>query len=97
MTLGATDGLRAHRRDWIGLTVLALPAAAAITARGTLAGAAVVTGELPGPVGASVLAAGRSAFTAGLHGVGYTAAGLLLVAAAVCPALLRRQLVHPEM
>lgn len=25
MTLGATDGLRAHRRDWIGLTVLALP------------------------------------------------------------------------
>lgn len=96
MTLGATDGLRAHRRDWIGLTVLALPAAA-ITARGTLAGAAVVTGELPGPVGASALAAGRSAFTAGLHGVGYTAAGLLLVAAAVCPALLRRQLVHPEM
>lgn len=74
-----------------------VPAAAAITARGTLAGAAVVTGELPGPVGASVLAAGRSAFTAGLHGVGYTAAGLLLVAAAVCPALLRQQLVHPEM
>ncbi|AJT67272.1 hypothetical protein T261_5655 [Streptomyces lydicus] len=67
-----------------------LPAAAADAARETLAGAAAVAGQLPGRAGAALLTAARAAFVDGMHAAVLGAAGVMVCAAVLAVALLRR-------
>ncbi|GAA4171251.1 MFS transporter [Phytohabitans flavus] len=67
-----------------------LPAGAPAVARDTLAGAAAVVPQLPGPLGDAVLASARAGFTSGLHAVAAVSA-VLLVGVAVAALVLLRQ------
>ncbi len=66
-----------------------LPAPAAAEASQTLAGAGAVSAQLPGALGQAVMEAGRAAYTAAMHTAGLTAAGVLVLAAAVTLVMLR--------
>ncbi len=66
-----------------------LPGGAAAEAGQTLAGAVAVSAELPGAQADAVLAAGRAAYTAAMHGASHAAAGVLVLAALLTVTLLR--------
>ena len=78
---------------YAGRMAVAIPAGipdeASAVARETLARATVVSAQLPGEIGAALLADARDAFTAGMHGVGMVGALLMLGAAVLCALSLR--------
>jgi MFS transporter, DHA2 family, multidrug resistance protein len=68
-----------------------IPAGAAEAARDTLGGAVVAAGQLPGALGADLLAAARQAFTQGLETTSAVSAVLTLGLAALAAVLLGRR------
>jgi DHA2 family multidrug resistance protein-like MFS transporter len=66
-----------------------LPVTLAEAARDTLGAAVAVAAALPGPMGASLLAAAREAFTAAVVASAIVSAALAIVAAIVTATLLR--------
>jgi MFS transporter, DHA2 family, multidrug resistance protein len=80
-------GVAIYRSELADRLPAAVPAEAAEMARDTLGSAAAVAGQLPGELGAAVLAAAREAFVAGMQlssaiaaGIGVALAVLVLVA-----------------
>ncbi|MEW2404357.1 MFS transporter [Streptomyces sp. NPDC046862] len=67
-----------------------MPASAPTPARETLGGALAVAEQLPGRAGDALAAAAREAFTSGMHGAAIAGAVVLLGAAVVAGAALRR-------
>ncbi|MFI6644825.1 MFS transporter [Streptomyces sp. NPDC050504] len=89
-------GTAVYRDDVAGRLPADLPPGAADSARDTLGGAVEAAGRLPAPTGDEVLAVTREAFAHGLRTASWTAAGLLLLMAAVSLALLRQtRVTHP--
>lgn len=66
-----------------------VPGDLADTARESIVGAVTAAGELPGPVGADLLASAEDAFTTGLNLAGGLGAALFLVMAVVAVTMLR--------
>jgi DHA2 family multidrug resistance protein-like MFS transporter len=80
-------GVAIYRSELADRLPATVPAEAAEVARDTLGSAAAVAGQLPGELGAAVLAAAREAFVAGMQlssaiaaGIGVALAVLVLVA-----------------
>ena len=89
MAILGSIGTAVYRADVTRALPAGLSPNAVHAARETLAGALVTAGQLPGETGAAVLAAGRSAFTHGMHTAALTAAGLMAVSAVLAMAMLR--------
>ena len=75
-------GVAIYRADLADRLPAAVPAAVAASARDTLGSAVAVAKELPGPLGAEVLAIAREAFVAGMK-VGSAIAAVLAVGGAI--------------
>ncbi|MFG1874252.1 MFS transporter [Sphaerisporangium sp. NPDC049003] len=82
-------GAAVYRAHIAGAIPEGVPAQAAGAARDTLAGALTAASDLPGPLGARLLAAAREAFTAGMHLTAAISAVLLLATAVATLTLLR--------
>ncbi|MEU6327000.1 MFS transporter [Streptomyces sp. NPDC047049] len=89
MAILGSVGSAVYRGDIRDALPSGLPAGAADVARETLAGAAVVAGQLPGRAGEMLLTAARAAFTDGLRTAVLGAAGVMVVAAVLALTLLR--------
>ncbi|MFZ4127695.1 MFS transporter [Streptomyces cellulosae] len=74
----------------------AMPGSAPEPARETLGGALAVAAELPGRAGDALAAAAREAFTEGMRGAAIAGALLLLLAAGIAVAGLRKVRVRPD-
>jgi len=90
IALFGTLGTAVYRDQMQGAVQAGVPAAAAGTARDSLAGAAAVADGLPGAQSSALRAAAREAFTSGLHAV-VAVGAVLLAAAAVLIAVNLRQ------
>jgi DHA2 family multidrug resistance protein-like MFS transporter len=84
-------GVAIYRSELADRLPAAVPAEAAAVARDTLGSAAAVAAQLPGELGAAVLAAARDAFVAGMQLSSAIAAGLGVVLAVLALITLRNQ------
>ncbi|MER5494725.1 MFS transporter [Streptomyces sp. NPDC002490] len=82
-------GTAVYRADLTDRVPQGLPPSAVRSAKDTLGGAVEAADRLPGATGAELLTVAREAFAAGLRAASWTAAGLLLLMAAVSLVLLR--------
>lgn len=73
-----------------GLAPAGVPPDALDTARETLGGAIVISGQLPKQVGTSLLDAARMAFTNGIHAAAITGVIIMAAAAILSVALVQR-------
>ncbi|MFI1394765.1 MFS transporter [Streptomyces sp. NPDC020681] len=95
MAVLGSIGTAVYRGDVADSAPRGVPADALETVRETLGGATAVAGQLPGRLGDSVLGVAREAFTHGMQ-LAAVGAGVLLVAAAVLAAALLRRTGSPE-
>ena len=84
-------GVAIYRSELADRLPAAVPAEAAEVARDTLGSAAAVAGQLPGELGAAVLAAAREAFVAGMQLSSAIAAGIGVALAVLALFALRNQ------
>ena len=84
-------GVAIYRSELADRLPAAVPAEAAEAARDTLGSAAAVAGQLPGELGAAVLAAAREAFVAGMQLSSAIAAGIGVALAVLALFALRNQ------
>jgi DHA2 family multidrug resistance protein-like MFS transporter len=84
-------GVAIYRSELADRLPAAVPADAAEAARDTLGSAAAVAGQLPGELGAAVLAAAREAFVAGMQLSSAIAAGIGVALAVLTLLALRNQ------
>jgi DHA2 family multidrug resistance protein-like MFS transporter len=84
-------GVAIYRSELADRLPAAVPAEAAEVARDTLGSAAAVAGQLPGELGAAVLAAAREAFVAGMQLSSAIAAGIGVALAVLALVALRNQ------
>ena len=84
-------GAAVYTGSMTGALPAGVPAGAAAAAEQTLAGAGVVSAQLPAPAGRIVLELAREAFTSSIHWVAAVGAGLLLATAVVSFVSLRNR------
>jgi len=88
-------GAAIYRSRMLAELPAGVPPEAAAAARETLADATVAARGLPADTGAALVEAARGAFTAGMHGVGYTGAALMVATALTCALVLRGAVAAP--
>jgi MFS transporter, DHA2 family, multidrug resistance protein len=87
-TLG-TLGTVVYRSELAGNLPAGVPSGVADAARDSVSAATAAAAQLPGPVGAQLLDAARTAFTSGLTTVAAVGAVLFVALAVACLAVLR--------